>query len=394
MAPRNVAFVVLGWLYGEDDFGKSICAAVNCGDDTDCTGATLGSLLGIIHGSKFISEKWRKPVGESIVTIVIGGFTPPATIGELTDQTVAVTKRVLAERNAPVIISADKVADEAPASELKLTDSDLTKELWSRSPYQFVYELGEVRATLDLLSDPEIQPATPKKFELTLENRGSASADISATWKLDPTLTATPANVSLNVPTKGRIRQSYELISAPYGSSISRGKLELAVKGHAEVSIPISLMHSQTLSTNMALASLGAKATSDSELESDPGCTARIIDGVVPTKDFFTHRWHSALTPHPHWIAVELPSIKTIGRFIIHFADTWDRPMDLRCELSRDGVAWQTVAEEKGGAVMYVYEKSITPAEAKMFRLTILKSVERPYYANAAQIAEIELLPR
>ena len=42
MAPRNVAFVVLGWLYGDDDFGKSICAAVNCGDDTDCTGADHG----------------------------------------------------------------------------------------------------------------------------------------------------------------------------------------------------------------------------------------------------------------------------------------------------------------------------------------------------------------
>lgn len=35
-APENVAFVVLGLLYGEGDFGKSLIIANNCGEDTDC----------------------------------------------------------------------------------------------------------------------------------------------------------------------------------------------------------------------------------------------------------------------------------------------------------------------------------------------------------------------
>jgi ADP-ribosylglycohydrolase len=30
-APANVAFVVIGWMYGEGDFGKSICIATSCG---------------------------------------------------------------------------------------------------------------------------------------------------------------------------------------------------------------------------------------------------------------------------------------------------------------------------------------------------------------------------
>lgn len=43
-APQNIAFTILGWLYGED-FGDALLKAVNCGYDTDCTGATLGAIL-------------------------------------------------------------------------------------------------------------------------------------------------------------------------------------------------------------------------------------------------------------------------------------------------------------------------------------------------------------
>ncbi len=50
-APANVAFTILGLLYGEGDFKKSMILAINCGDDTDCTGATLCSLMGILYGS-------------------------------------------------------------------------------------------------------------------------------------------------------------------------------------------------------------------------------------------------------------------------------------------------------------------------------------------------------
>lgn len=89
----NHGFIILGWLYGED-FGDRLCKAVNCGYDTDCTGATLGSLLGILGGTAGIPEKWSDPVGK---TITLHKFTKtdkaPKTIEELTDRTVAVAER-------------------------------------------------------------------------------------------------------------------------------------------------------------------------------------------------------------------------------------------------------------------------------------------------------------
>lgn len=94
-AAQNHGFTVLGLLYGRD-FGDKLCKAVNCGYDTDCTGATLGSLLGIMWGSKGIPDRWKEAVGERIVlhryTRLDGA---PRTIGELTDRVGAVAEKVL-----------------------------------------------------------------------------------------------------------------------------------------------------------------------------------------------------------------------------------------------------------------------------------------------------------
>ncbi|MBO3808022.1 MAG: ADP-ribosylglycohydrolase family protein [Candidatus Brockarchaeota archaeon] len=96
-AVQNHGFTILGLLYGRD-FGDKLCKAVNCGYDTDCTGATLGSLLGILLGTKGIPDKWKKGVGEKIV---LHKYTrlddAPKTIAELTDRVMTVAEKVLEE---------------------------------------------------------------------------------------------------------------------------------------------------------------------------------------------------------------------------------------------------------------------------------------------------------
>lgn len=89
-APANIGIVILGWLYGEGDFGKSICIAAGCGKDGDCTTATLGAMLGIILGADKIPQKWIDPIGEEIKTcslnITSSAVNIPKTITELTNR--------------------------------------------------------------------------------------------------------------------------------------------------------------------------------------------------------------------------------------------------------------------------------------------------------------------
>jgi hypothetical protein len=81
---------------------------------------------------------------------------------------------------------------------------------------------------------------------------------------------------------------------------------------------------------DFALAKYGVTATSDSELDWEKGCTSKVNDGIIAGEnDFEGKRWHSALTIHPHWVALHLPKERELGRVIIHFADPKGHPLTL-----------------------------------------------------------------
>ena len=68
----NAQIVAMGLLWGEGDYGKAICRAVQACLDTDCNGATVGSVMGMMLGRKGLPERWLKPMRGTLQTGVTG----------------------------------------------------------------------------------------------------------------------------------------------------------------------------------------------------------------------------------------------------------------------------------------------------------------------------------
>ncbi|MBU9744329.1 ADP-ribosylglycohydrolase family protein [Lachnospiraceae bacterium ASD3451] len=84
----NAVVVAISLLYGGLDFEKSLGIAMECGFDTDCNGATIGSVVGLAVGYKGIPDHWKTPVGD-ILRTGVSGFHQ-IRIKELVDRTIAV----------------------------------------------------------------------------------------------------------------------------------------------------------------------------------------------------------------------------------------------------------------------------------------------------------------
>lgn len=90
---NNAAMVLMGLLYAQADYEKSITISVMGGWDTDCTGATTGSIAGARLGAKALPDKWVEPLNDKIFSF-IRGFNE-CKISELAKRTHTVAKKVL-----------------------------------------------------------------------------------------------------------------------------------------------------------------------------------------------------------------------------------------------------------------------------------------------------------
>lgn len=60
----NSAYIIIGLLYGEGDFAKTIEVATRCGQDSDCNPASAGGILGTMLGYSNIPEYWMPNLQE------------------------------------------------------------------------------------------------------------------------------------------------------------------------------------------------------------------------------------------------------------------------------------------------------------------------------------------
>ena len=83
----NACIVAASLLYGKGEFGPSVCMAVQACLDTDCNGATVGSVLGMRGGLGCIGEEWTAPLHDTLETPIFGVGT--AKISTFVEKTMA-----------------------------------------------------------------------------------------------------------------------------------------------------------------------------------------------------------------------------------------------------------------------------------------------------------------
>jgi len=88
---NNAALCLAAIRFSKENFEKALTLSVIGGMDTDCNGATVGSVMGAFCGASGIPEKWKTPLGDTLYSGLAGSH--PIKISELAEQTCEVYRR-------------------------------------------------------------------------------------------------------------------------------------------------------------------------------------------------------------------------------------------------------------------------------------------------------------
>ena len=250
--PSNMGILIIGLLYGEGNFDNSLCITVNCGEDTDCTGATLGAIYGIIHGIESIPERWIEPIGRGIKTACLNlgdlgylGDLVPQTVDNLTERTEVIMRKVAAEYSLPVETLA------LPSSVKENTDLYANKQelAYMNTPaVRHSFPLFDI--ALEYVSGVSVKPGETAKLRLNIKNkyRIQASLNVCCYTPDDYSWAVAPAKKFKSyVGATGWYNRStvidLELKPNENASASSRFAIEVTVDGRATVMlIPVLLL--------------------------------------------------------------------------------------------------------------------------------------------------------
>ena len=256
-APSNVAYTVLGLIWGEGDFKKSMITAINCGDDTDCTGATVGATLGILNGMAGIPDDWREYLGDDIVTISIArGMTArrvPETCTKLTERVVRLAPSVLFA-NYEIGIDGERTDVALTYGEEQIPEDVYDFQLWMArraynkikllKPYTLSFSAVGYTVDISLSAEPVIKPEGTIGLKIRFANKCHLHDDIpmalSLRW-LVPEGVEVEGEKNVNLPnwnshSIGAYAIAEATVKAPAEvPALSRIVLEVSIAGRADV---------------------------------------------------------------------------------------------------------------------------------------------------------------
>jgi len=194
-APGNLGFVILGLLYGEGDFGKSVALATNCGDDTDCTAGTVGAILGILKGQSGIPQNWIDPIGEKILTCSIDTYNRnnvlpyPATLPELTKRVMFQAELAQMENGSLIELADRPTAIGAEYLKSLSSGEAIKKRIWSKPEFEAAFDLPFGVFTAEYPEGPYVTPGKELKLKFKfrrirpVENMASVKILLPDNWQ-------------------------------------------------------------------------------------------------------------------------------------------------------------------------------------------------------------------
>lgn len=251
-APANIGYVVIGLMYGEGDFKKSMIHAINCGDDTDCTGATLGSIMGIIGGTAIIPEDWKEYIGDRIIQICINAsyrFCNPGTCTKLTEWVMQTIPSVLfAHEIYMEYTDGETDCDKEWALSFLSYYEEHPTQSFDYSPYSYLtsnYVTGDV--TVDFEKSPKIKSGEQITFKYTIRNilQESYNADVQL-FLPDGWTAEYDRTIYVDKHTRHSKRHTTYTVTVTAGENISsKNKLILNISSPAraiEYAIPVNIL--------------------------------------------------------------------------------------------------------------------------------------------------------
>ncbi len=270
--PSNIGLLVLALLYGEGDFAKTVCTAVNCGEDTDCTGATAGSIFGILRGYRAIPPQWVEPVGRKIKTACLNlgelgyfGSQLPQDVDEMTRRTERIARQVIASHGLAVEFTG------APSDLSALQAADLyAKDPSMRSLAGFstkpsappdyanlnasVHRFPFYEVAVDYGPDPLVKDGVPREVKLRIRNLYKTQDNLRLHWYLPEGWQVSPsADAVLFAPTGwleqgSTVEAAFQLSTARMQGDVTRFAVELTIPGRPTVMlVPVMLVNGNAI---------------------------------------------------------------------------------------------------------------------------------------------------
>lgn len=178
---QNIGFVLLVLFYAKEDFREIVRLGLACGYDTDCICATAASIMGILHGAKYLLE--TAGMTDTGLQIAIGTRRKTGSIADLAKDVCMLGLQTNQ--------FADTVAiTDAPAAKNPVPTNDRTPAISVRVEY---------RTHADVPEDPTISPLCPTELTLILTSHMQETAETDIVITPPEGISITPEQMRLSI---------------------------------------------------------------------------------------------------------------------------------------------------------------------------------------------------